>query len=333
MRQQDVRFISADQIAVYQVMQNEVDVPGQTSVSAGDAGFHVQIKIFSASDGHEIKSLRLPATSQFTKLIPTHDGKFILRTGDVVNLYSANFEQLAWRSLPLNKIQGTEGWQVDVSPAGNQIVLVHQQRFAAKSVLIDQPAGGNEDHVDVEVLDADTLQPVKKFTVKSMRDNWSAADDYLVTAGFDPDKKAFGLLAFDGRWKEMKTPWDKLDSLCPSQLQALPQQRLAALGCYFFGVLTSAGEGLMRIKLDTLEISVAASGAGEFVAMEVDKMQPGKRVADATPNRLDVYDMKAKAKVISVPLTADNPYFDVSARGDFAVVQNDHLRLYFPKSN
>ena len=332
-RQQDVRFITPDRVAVYQVRQNQ-DSTAATPDSPvfGDSGFHVQVKIFSAIDGHEIKTLRLTATSQFTKLIPTHDGKFILRIGDVLNLYSANFEPIAWRALPLDKIVGSEGWQVDVSPSGTQIVLVHQQRFVAKSVLVGQPQATNKDRADVEVLDADTLQSIVKFTVKSLRDNWSASDGFLVTAGFDPNPNLFGQLAFNGEWKELKTPWERPDARCPRQMQALPHLRVAVLGC-FLGVFSTTEEEVFTVNLELMERSVAASGAGSFVATEVDRIPTVRRLSETKPERIAVYDMTTKSKVISVPLTADNPYFDVSSQGDLAVIQSDSLTFYSTRAN
>ena len=328
-RQQDVRFITPDEIAVYQVKQNENTPGGEGDTSGKAAGFYLQAKIFSAHDAHEIKTLRLPATAQFTKLIPTHDGKFILRIGDVVNLYSANFEQLAWRSLPLDNIAGTEGWQVDVSPSGREVLLVHQKRFAVKSLLLDKLPEEKQDHADIEVLDADTFQPVKKFTVKSLRDNWSASDGLLVAAGFD-DAGAFGALDFDGKWKELKAPSEMAEPLCPTRMQALPQQQVAVLGCSFFAVLSNMGQGIFSARLRFQELSSAAGGSGTFVAVEIDKLRAGKRFSDATPVRIEVYDLITKTKAISVPLTAENPYFDVSSRGELAVVENDSLSLYVP---
>ncbi|HEY6970237.1 MAG TPA: hypothetical protein VJA94_13605 [Candidatus Angelobacter sp.] len=333
-RQQDVRFITPDEIAVYQVRQSdENNVTTESGPAGRDAGFYLQVKIFSVRDGHEMKTLRLPTTAQFTKLIPTHDGKFLLRTGDVVTLYSPNFEPISSRALPLEKIEGVEGWQMDVSPSGTRLVLVHQERFAAKSVLMGQPAISRQDHADIEVLDADTVQPINKFTVKSLHDNWSAADDFLVAAGFEPDTNAFGLLSFDGNWKRLTTYWDMPGSLCRSQLQALPGKQVAVIGCYLFGVLSNSGGSVIFVKLDALEVASASSGAGNFVAVEVDKMIPGKKISEAKPARIDVYNLETKAKVISVPLAADNPYFDVSSQGDLAVIQSDSLTFYSTRAN
>ena len=84
----------------------------------------------------------------------------------------------------------------------------------------------------MEVLDADTLQPSLKFTVKFLRDNWSAAERSLVAASTDQANRAFGLLDFSGKWSEIKSPWSSM-SACPIQMQALPQDNVAVAGCRF----------------------------------------------------------------------------------------------------
>lgn len=329
MRQQDVRFITPDEIAVYQVQHEEQKTPLVERDSSGGAkNFFLQMEILSASDGHEIKALRLPTNAQFSKVIPTHDGKFVARTGDVMNLYSADFQPTSSRPLPLEKIEGSEGWQIDVSPSGTTMFLAHQYRYAAKSVLVGDKAPTAKDHADVEVLNADTLQTGQKFTVKLLRDNWSAAEHSLVAANPDQANKAFGLLDSSGKWTEAKSPWTSPSPVCPVQMQALPQDRIAVAGCRFFGVLSPTGEQVLSLTLEFLELSAAANGSGPYVAVEVDKLQVGKSLSAAKPERVEVYDLRTKTKVLTVPLTSDNPYFDVSSRGELAVIQGDHVSLY-----
>ncbi|HEY6251848.1 MAG TPA: hypothetical protein VI685_17965, partial [Candidatus Angelobacter sp.] len=216
----------------------------------------------------------------------------------------------------------------DVSRSGAAIVLAHQQRFAAKSVLVGEPSPAAKDHADVEVLDSDTLQPSTRFMVKLLRDNWSAAEHSLVAASPDQANKAFGLLDFTGRWSELKSPWTSPMPACPVQMQALPQERVAVAGCRFFGVLSNAGEQVLALTLEPLELSIATNGAGPFVAVEIDKLQVGKPLSASKPDRVEVYDLRTKAKVIAVPLVADNPYFDISSRGELVVVEGDHVSMY-----
>ena len=71
--------------------------------SGGSGNFILEIKILNAADGSEIKSLQLPTNAEFSKVIATRDGKFIVRTGDILYLYSADFTRLASHALPLKR--------------------------------------------------------------------------------------------------------------------------------------------------------------------------------------------------------------------------------------
>ena len=75
---------------------------------------------------------------------------------------------------------------------------------------------------------------------------------------------------------------------------------------------------------------MAANGAGPFVAVAVDKLQAGKPLSGSKPDRIEVYDLRTKAKVITVPLVADNPYFDISSQGELAVIEGGRVNLYSP---
>lgn len=332
MRQQDVRFITADEIAVYQVMKAEQQATlAERDPSGGAGNFYLQVELFSTHDGHEIKSMRLPTNSQFSKVIPTHDGKFIVRTGDVLYLYSADCNQLASRKLPLEQTGGAEGWQVSVAPSGVSIVLAHQHRLTDGPVQVRRAS--MDERADVELLNADTLETTKKFSVTFLPDNWSAGDEFLVTGDHKSGVNSFEVVDFGGKRRELKARWEQFNQGCFLQTQALPERQVAGLGCGAFVVVSAGGATIFSAGLTSLERSVAAAGAGPFVAMEIDKLQAWRPLSDARPQRIDVYDLKTKAKTISLELQSGNPYFDVSSTGELAVVENDHLSLYFSKPN
>ena len=331
-RQQDVRFITPDEIAVYQAIKNDESTPlVEIDPSGGQGLFHLQLEIFSARDGHEIKAIHLPTNSQFTRVNATHDGKFIVRTGDILYLYSADFQQLASRELPLNKIGGTEGWQVDVPASGSWIVLAHQQRFGKEAPFLT--VWSNQSHAEVEILDADTLQPMKRFVVKSLPDTWSAGDQFLVFGNPKPEHHAIDVLDFNGKRQELRASWDVFNKQYPSLAQALPQGQIAELGCKAFVVISGTGATTFSVDLLPVETSVMASSAGPFVAAEIARLQIARPISDAKPSRIEAYDLKTKTTTTSVQLQSHNPYFDISTRGELAVVENDHLSLYTPKTH
>ena len=161
--------------------------------------------MFNAKDGSEIKSLDLPTNADFSKIMPTHDGRFIVRTGDIsFTLYSANFEKVASRSSAVKEApvrgRGLADWRIAFrrrSCRGPSAGFSSQRALSATSA-IEKAAS------DVEVLNADTLQLARSFTVPSIWEYWSAANHFLLTSTPQPSASAppglFGALNIDGTW-------------------------------------------------------------------------------------------------------------------------------------
>ena len=221
---QGVLFISADRVLIYQVnrLRTPVKLSGRDA-SGGSGNFVLQIKVLDAKDGSEIKSFDLPTNADFSKIMPTHDGKFIVRTGDILYLYSPTFERLASRSLPLKRESSEEAWQIGVSPSGKKVALVHQQIFHRSAVSASSAI--EKASSEIEILNADTLQLIEGFTVPSVWDYWNAGDQMLLTSSPQPSASAaglFGELAIDGTWTPLLPSWYSAKQACPYQVAALP---------------------------------------------------------------------------------------------------------------
>src|SRR5581483_6864408 len=161
---QDVVFLSPDKVLVYQVNRTRVPVKlGPRDASGGGGNFILYMKILSTLDGHEIKALRLTTNADSTKVMATRDGTFLVRTGDILYLYSADFERIASTPLPLQQKVAEEGWQIDVSPSGAEVAVVHQQIF--KRNPLSPTSDVERASADVEVLDEATLQTIRKFSL------------------------------------------------------------------------------------------------------------------------------------------------------------------------
>ena len=119
---QGLLFISPERLLVYQVNRSRAATKLQARDASGGSGnFILEIKVLDAQDGSEIKSLQLPTNAEFSKVLATRDGKFIVRTGDILYLYSADFTRLASHPLPLKRQVQEEGWQIGVSPSGDEV--------------------------------------------------------------------------------------------------------------------------------------------------------------------------------------------------------------------
>lgn len=338
-RQQGVRFITPDKIAVYQV-----NISGRQRLearnSAGGGGeFFLQIAVLDTRDGHVIKKMQQPANAALSSVIPTHDGKFIVRTGNIFLLFSSTFEQLALYDLPLTTETPYEDWQITPSPAGDEIALVHRQIF--------QNDSGKETDAkaEVKIMNADTLELKAKFQVQHLA-RWSAAQDFLVAT--NPEKSLhgdFGIMDFNGSWKKIQTSLQGTDlSGCSYDMKVVANDRLIVFGCNGLFLLSLDGKGIFShtVMAQTRFSSVVSSG--DYLAVEslhVGEQKPGQAwISQARwphPLSIDVYDLqrlnnselKDQGEIFYAPVnTPKTPYYDVSGRGDLAVIQGEDLRFY-----
>ena len=334
---QGVIFISPERVLVYQV--NRFRSPASLSrrdASGGSGNFVLQIKVLDAKDGSEVKSFDLPTNADFSKIVPTHDGKFIVRTGDILYLYSPNFERLASYSLPLNGQSQEEAWQLGVSPSGRKLALVHQQIFRRNPVsptsAIVRAAS------DIKILDADTLKLIEEFSVPSYWDYWNESDELLLASTPQPSGSApglFGEFTVDGAWTPIFPSWYSPKQACSYQLEALSHNLFAAFGCGHFSVFPQFGPDIFLMKNKSDDFVSTLMRAGEYYAVEIDHRNilfTGNNVpvARSHPLFVDLYDLKGTVALMSVPLHHSNTYYAVSQNGALAVVDGTSLDLYSP---
>lgn len=361
-QQQGLRFITPDELAVYQL--NRVNSPttlAPKNNAGGGGSFFFQVAVLDIKDGDAIKKLRLPSSAGLSSVAPTHDGSFIVRTGNIFYLYSSHFDRLASRNLPLSTETPHEDWQITISPHGDEVALVHRQVFVDNSGKITNAKA------EVQVLNADTLDVKATFETQNMA-RWSSAEHFLVST--NPRKAQlgeFGVLDFSGNWKRVNTSLQGTDlSGCSYDMKVLADEQLAIFGCNGLFVLSAEGKGLFsRMEPTGTRFSSIASG-GEYLASESMHFEQATGSKDALPfinmnvggmafeQRLPeyvmrtwplaigVYDLKRlndpqlkdKVEIMAIPLKhgaeghSNIPYYDVSSKGDLAVIEGDELRFY-----
>jgi hypothetical protein len=333
---QDVLFISPDRVLVYQVNR----LRGTTKLaprdaSGGSGNFILDIKILNAADGAEIKSLQLPTNAEFSKVIATRDGRFLVRTGDILYLYSADFTRLASHALPLKRQVQEEGWQIGVSPSGDEVQLVHQQIL--KRNAISPTSKVEKAQADIEILSADNFEPIKSFSLPwFLAENWHAADHALLSSSPTTWAPAatFGLLTFDGQWTPLMPDWTSSEHPCAYQAVALEHKLFAAFGCGNFSVFPRTGEKLFFLKTGTKEFVNSVRGGGDYMAIQWERhvvrrdMAANIPIAVAQPLRVDLYQIYSSNPLLSITLRHNNIYYAVSQNGALAVVDGTSLDLY-----
>jgi hypothetical protein len=335
---QGLLFISPERVLVYQVNRSrEKTKLAPRDASGGSGNFILEIKILNAADGTEIKSLQLPTNAEFSKVLATHDGKFIVRTGDILYLYSADFTRLASHSMPLKRQAQEEGWQIGVSPSGDEVQLVHQQII--KRSAISPTSKVEKAQADIEILSADNLETIKSFGLPwFLADNWHAADHALLSSSptMWAPAASFGLLTFDGQWTPLMPDWTSAEHPCSYQEVALEHKLFVAYGCGNFSVFPQTGEKLFFLKTGTKEFVNSVQGGGDYMAIQWDRHVVRRDaaanipIAVAQPLRVDLYQIQSSQPLLSVALRHSNIYYAVSQSGLLAVVDGTSLDVYSP---
>jgi hypothetical protein len=336
---QGVLFLSPERILIYQVNRSRRPAKlSQRDASGGSGNFILQIKVLNAQDGSEIKSMELPTNADFSKVMATHDGKFIARTGDVLYLYSANFERLASHPLPLKRQATEEGWEIGVSPSGREVTLAHEQVFHRSAI---SPTSAIEKAAtDLEVLDSDTFQLLRGFSVPSVWDYWNAAEHFLLTATPQPSASTpglFGALNIDGSWAPIMPDWFSPGKPCRYQLAALEHDLLAAYGCGHFSVFPRMGEIIFSMKNKSDDFVRDVAESGEYYAVEIEHRtilhdtESNIPVVRSQPLHVDLYPLKGTLPLVSVPVHSANIYYAVSSNGTMTVADGTSLAFFAPK--
>jgi len=333
---QGVLFISPERLLVYQVNRSRATTRlAPRDASGGSGNFILEIKILNAADGTEIKSLQLPTNAEFSKVLATRDGKFIVRTGDILYLYSADFTRLASHALPLKRQVQEEGWQIGVSPSGDEVELVHQQILKRSAI---SPASKVEKaQADIEILSADNLETIKSFSLPWFLASWSGADGALLSSSpttWSPSA-SFGLLSFAGQWTSLMPDWTSVEHPCTYQEVALEHKLFAAFGCGNFSIFPQTGERLFFLKTGKKEFVNSVQGGGDFMAIQWEHRSIRRDIANipvavAQPLRVDLYQIRSSNPLLSVTLHHNNIYYAVSQSGALAVVDGTSLNLYSP---
>jgi hypothetical protein len=332
---QDVVFLPPDKLLVYQV--NRARGPVQLrprDASGGGGNFVLDIKILSMLDGHKIKALQLITNADASKVMATRDGRFLVRTGEIIYLYSANFEKIASRVLLLKRQAPEEDWQVDVSPSGDEVALVHTQIF--KRNQLSPASDVRWASADVEILREENLQPIKSFSLPWYLPSWAAGEHALISSRpvFGADPSIFGMLDYNGNWSPLILAHYSPTVPCAFRATPLDAQLLVTYGCDTLSVFPQNGKAVFSLKSSSKEFVGSVKGSGTNLAVQVERhFTQLDRAANisihlARPLRIDVYDFKNRKGMLSAPVHSDRVYYALSEHGAVAAVDGASLVLY-----
>jgi hypothetical protein len=337
MKQQGVIFLTPEKILLYQVKRNpERPKLASRGPSGGAGNFMLNIRVLSAHDGRVLNSMDLTTSGEVSRVLASRGGGFVVQAGAAFYAYGPGLQQTASMNLPLQRAAPREGWQVQVSPSGEKLALLHEQVFSSPELLADNSIiHDGRAKVDVQILDSTTLQPEEKFTLAHTLPFWAPAEEFLFSSNPEHSYSdgQMGRLDFNGSWSALRSDLPKEQHFCRPAMTAIDERRVAFFGCEAFSVFSSRGEALFS-RTEAGCVFVSASAAGRHLALQCDRyrveqMTPKTLIVSAThPDRIEVYDLDSRTHRLSVPVHAERAYYAVSAHGDLVVVDGANLRVF-----
>jgi hypothetical protein len=147
--QQGIEFVSPDVLAVYQVSEvDSLEPLKQRDDSGGSGRYVLHVSFLGVTKGNELKTIRLVTEgSGPSRVFPTHDGRYLIRTGETIRSFSAAFDESAVVRLPNSKTASNQWSDVSVSPSGRLIYIKYNAYDSSRFVR------------GTATLDADSLDP------------------------------------------------------------------------------------------------------------------------------------------------------------------------------
>jgi hypothetical protein len=337
MSQQGVLFLTPDKILLYQVNRTrEFAKLGPRRTSGGAGNFLLNLRVLSAQDGTLLRSMDVPTSGGDSQVLVTKGGAFLVQAGSALYSYSEDFAKVAERQLSLATSVRMEHWQARVSPSEEKLILMHEQVFMTPELLADQTVlHDGRAKVDVQVLNARTLETEHSFVLEHTLAFWAPQDDHLISSNptHSYSDGQMGVLDFNGRWSPAKPAVPKESNACRLGMTTIDPQRVALYGCDTVTVYTAAGERLFTHH-DLRLMFASAFASGAYLAVQCDHYRmetsgpSGGLLAGTRPDRIEVYDLESGARRLTVPLHGGRAYFAISAHGDLAVVDGPGLRVF-----
>jgi hypothetical protein len=311
-----IAFTDSGRLVAYFVTKADVSqLSSRTDVKAGTA-FRLRAVFADVSSQKIVSTKDWPARAFPTWLMPTAGGRFIIRTGDCLQIYSADFALLKERTLGTG---GTsfESWHLKASPSGRVLWLDHED---GKSHL--------------EVVDAESLEPVSRWE-QDMLGGWFSVSDNNITTR--PARRPGQILI-----RSISSPWHVLyDSGSGS---AVGEPSLVSDNAIMAGtadevlLLSTGGEIVMRDavpKKEHLE-QIVASRDGKLAAATLVRIKGGGLFDTAMHQSgatVVTYDLERRRAIstIAINTRSSSPYHvALSSDGSLVAVMSGSIVTVYP---
>ena len=282
--------------------------------SGGAGGFILRAVFLDARNATSVREMTwTTSASDDSQVYPTHDGRFLVRTGRMLRLYSPEFQEIVSRQLPSHPENQTDTWLVSIVPPGKLIFVRHQWSNGVKG-----PSGEEKD-----LVDSDTLTSIRNLSSADVA-LWPEADLAVpeLTGHSVPS------LTFEKQVEQSKHFHD-----CVAKaFVGVPQREVDYRACKQLDLLTADGRQywhlefrnevpLREISGNTLVINLVRFPADPF-----DLGRPPE------PLQIAIYGLAERREKCSIDLTkmGSNETYDfaVSSNGQVAVRLGNQLNLF-----
>lgn len=268
--------------------------------------------VFADVAGRKIAATNDWPTRAFPSwLMPTADGKLIIRTGDSLQLYSSQFSLVKERPLETSG-KRFESWHVRGSPSGRVLWLDHE-----------------DGESKVEVLDASSLQQLSAWEQETLGP-WFSVSDHAIAKRPVGNPQRVVIKSIKGQWHVL---YDAGPGSCLGQPSFVNDSMLITGPCDSVGLISTSGEILMKDKIrkgEHVEEDVVASQNGKMAAVSLMRTKGG--AFDTTIRRSSttvlVYDLERRTVVLRAevnPIPKSSYHFALSPDGAFLGVMTDSV--------
>jgi hypothetical protein len=250
----------------------------------------------------------------------TDDGKFVVRAGDSLQLYSRDFTLLKERAL---ESKPYESWNLKIAPSGQVLWLD------------DEYDGTSHLHV----LDSHTLNELAVLNEEGMG-GWFSGSDHAIARSPQRQPDRIMIKNITGPWRILYNARET--GRCASEPTFVNNEMLIAGSCDSIGLISAAGEILMKDKPrkgEHIEWDVvAASRNGKMAAVSLRRTKGG--AFDTAIRRSNttvvIYDLERRSAIMRVgvsPLPTSSYHIALSPDGALLAVMTDSIVKIYDTKN
>jgi hypothetical protein len=314
-----VSFIDNRTVVAYFVTKDDItEFSNRKDVKQGSP-FRLRA-VFGDLSGRKVTSTKDWPTREFQSwLMPTSDGKFVVRAAESLQLYSPDFSLV--KEYPLEATgRRFESWHVEASPSG-------------KVLWIDDEGDGKS---RIQVLDMNTLNQLAAWD-EQLLGGWFSVSNQAIAKSPVQNPQRVNIKSVGGPWHIL---YEKPET-CVNTPNFVNDEMLISGPCGTVGLISTSGEILMTDKLpkgEHLEGEIAASRNGKIAAVSLMRTKGGAfdTAIQRSATEVVVYDLEQRRAILKVkvdPLPKSSYHFALSPDGASLAVMTDSIVKIYDTGN